>query len=203
MSIEVRIASGAPVSSHSPLTPGAGADLEDRVRRTGRGEHGELRADRRRDRVDAELERVLPRRADRGRLDDEVLGELPAQFLVGHSLHSTGCGRCGQQRILSRVSFGLTFDKLLIIAVIAVFLIGPDRLPGYAAQLARLVRVAARRWPTAPKTACARRWARSSTRSTGRSSTRASTTRAASSARRCSTTRPRSDARPPPRRMRR
>lgn len=38
------------------------------------------------------------------------------------------------------MSFGLTFDKLLIIAVIAVFLIGPDRLPGYAAQLARLVR---------------------------------------------------------------
>jgi sec-independent protein translocase protein TatB len=34
----------------------------------------------------------------------------------------------------------LTFDKLLIIAVIAVFLIGPDRLPGYAAQLARLVK---------------------------------------------------------------
>ena len=39
-----------------------------------------------------------------------------------------------------RVSFGLTPDKLIIIAVIAVFLIGPDRLPGYAAQLARLVR---------------------------------------------------------------
>jgi sec-independent protein translocase protein TatB len=38
------------------------------------------------------------------------------------------------------VSFGLTFDKLLIIAVIAVFLIGPERLPGYAAQLARLAR---------------------------------------------------------------
>jgi sec-independent protein translocase protein TatB len=38
------------------------------------------------------------------------------------------------------VSFGLTFDKLLIIAIIAVFLIGPDRLPGYAAQLARLVK---------------------------------------------------------------
>jgi len=38
------------------------------------------------------------------------------------------------------VSFGLTFDKLLIIAVIAVFLIGPDRLPGYAAQLGRLAR---------------------------------------------------------------
>lgn len=38
------------------------------------------------------------------------------------------------------MSFGLTFDKLIIIAVIAVFLIGPDRLPGYAAQLARMVR---------------------------------------------------------------
>ena len=34
----------------------------------------------------------------------------------------------------------MTFDKLLIIAIIAVFLIGPDRLPGYAAQLARLVK---------------------------------------------------------------
>jgi sec-independent protein translocase protein TatB len=38
------------------------------------------------------------------------------------------------------VSFGLTFDKLIIIAVIAVFLVGPDRLPSYAAQLARLVK---------------------------------------------------------------
>ncbi|MEO7123991.1 MAG: Sec-independent protein translocase TatB [Lacisediminihabitans sp.] len=36
--------------------------------------------------------------------------------------------------------FGLTFDKLLVIAVIAVFLLGPERLPGYAAQLARLVK---------------------------------------------------------------
>jgi sec-independent protein translocase protein TatB len=38
------------------------------------------------------------------------------------------------------MSFGLTFDKLLIIAVIAVFLIGPERLPGYAAQLAKIVK---------------------------------------------------------------
>jgi sec-independent protein translocase protein TatB len=38
------------------------------------------------------------------------------------------------------VSFGLTFDKLLIIAIIAVFLLGPDRLPYYASQLARLVK---------------------------------------------------------------
>ena len=36
--------------------------------------------------------------------------------------------------------FGLTFEKLLIIGVIAVFLLGPDRLPYYAAQLGRFVR---------------------------------------------------------------
>ncbi|TAM68446.1 MAG: Sec-independent protein translocase TatB [Microbacteriaceae bacterium] len=35
---------------------------------------------------------------------------------------------------------GLTFDKLLIIGVIAVFLLGPERLPHYAGQLAKLVR---------------------------------------------------------------
>ena len=38
------------------------------------------------------------------------------------------------------MSFGLTFDKLLIIGVIAVFLLGPERLPYYASQLARLVK---------------------------------------------------------------
>lgn len=46
----------------------------------------------------------------------------------------------GRAQYPGPVSFGLTFDKLLIIGVIAIFLIGPDRLPGYAAQLARLVR---------------------------------------------------------------
>lgn len=35
---------------------------------------------------------------------------------------------------------GLTFEKLLLVAVVAVFLVGPDRLPHYAAQLAKLVR---------------------------------------------------------------
>jgi len=38
------------------------------------------------------------------------------------------------------VSFGLSFDKVVILAIVAVFLIGPDRLPAYAAQLARIVR---------------------------------------------------------------
>jgi sec-independent protein translocase protein TatB len=46
----------------------------------------------------------------------------------------------GSAGIVRGVSFGLTFDKLLIILVIALFLIGPERLPGYAAQLARLVK---------------------------------------------------------------
>ena len=36
--------------------------------------------------------------------------------------------------------FGFTFDKFLVIALIAVFLLGPERLPGYAAQLARFVK---------------------------------------------------------------
>jgi sec-independent protein translocase protein TatB len=36
--------------------------------------------------------------------------------------------------------FGLTFDKLLVIGVIAVFLLGPERLPQYAAKLAQLVK---------------------------------------------------------------
>jgi sec-independent protein translocase protein TatB len=38
------------------------------------------------------------------------------------------------------VSFGLTIEKLLVIGVIALFLIGPDRLPAYSAQFGRLVR---------------------------------------------------------------
>lgn len=36
--------------------------------------------------------------------------------------------------------FGLTFEKLLLIGIVAVFLLGPERLPHHAAQLARLVR---------------------------------------------------------------
>jgi sec-independent protein translocase protein TatB len=36
--------------------------------------------------------------------------------------------------------FGLSFDKLLVIAVIAVFLLGPQRLPMYAAKLAKFVK---------------------------------------------------------------
>lgn len=35
---------------------------------------------------------------------------------------------------------GLTFDKLLIIGLIAVFLLGPERLPGYAAKFGQLIR---------------------------------------------------------------
>jgi len=36
--------------------------------------------------------------------------------------------------------FGLTFEKLLVIGVLDVFLLGPERLPRYAAGLARLVK---------------------------------------------------------------
>lgn len=36
--------------------------------------------------------------------------------------------------------FGLTFEKLFLIGILAVFLLGPDRLPHYAAQLAKGVK---------------------------------------------------------------
>ena len=36
--------------------------------------------------------------------------------------------------------FGLTVDKLVIIAIIAVVLVGPERLPLYAGRLAELIR---------------------------------------------------------------
>lgn len=37
------------------------------------------------------------------------------------------------------MSFGLTIEKLLLIGLIAILVVGPDRLPGYAAQFARLI----------------------------------------------------------------
>ncbi|WP_282852173.1 twin-arginine translocase TatA/TatE family subunit [Gulosibacter sediminis] len=40
---------------------------------------------------------------------------------------------------------GLTFEKLLVIAVIAMFIFGPDRLPGLAEGAAKLVK-RARHW---------------------------------------------------------
>ncbi|OZE34108.1 MULTISPECIES: preprotein translocase [unclassified Rhodococcus (in: high G+C Gram-positive bacteria)] len=36
--------------------------------------------------------------------------------------------------------FGLTFEKLFLVAIIAGFVLGPQRLPGYAHQLTRAVR---------------------------------------------------------------
>lgn len=35
--------------------------------------------------------------------------------------------------------FGLTFEKLFLVAIIAGFVLGPSRLPGYAHQLGRAV----------------------------------------------------------------
>lgn len=37
------------------------------------------------------------------------------------------------------MSFGLTIEKLFLIGLVALFVVGPDRLPTYAAQFARLV----------------------------------------------------------------
>lgn len=38
------------------------------------------------------------------------------------------------------MQFGITFEKLLLIGLIAVLLVGPERLPRYAETFARLVR---------------------------------------------------------------
>jgi sec-independent protein translocase protein TatB len=36
--------------------------------------------------------------------------------------------------------FGLTFEKLLLIGIIAVFIIGPERLPAYTQKFAQFIR---------------------------------------------------------------
>lgn len=38
------------------------------------------------------------------------------------------------------MGFGLTWEKILLIGLIAVLIVGPERLPGYAESFARLVR---------------------------------------------------------------
>ena len=40
------------------------------------------------------------------------------------------------------MTFGLTFEKMLLIGLIAVLIIGPDRLPKAAEGFARMVRKA-------------------------------------------------------------
>ena len=42
------------------------------------------------------------------------------------------------------MGFGFGFEKILVIGVIALFLVGPEKLPDYAARLARFVRGARR-----------------------------------------------------------
>ncbi len=47
---------------------------------------------------------------------------------------------CPGSREYPRRVFGLTFEKLLLIGVIAILIIGPDRLPAAAASFARFIR---------------------------------------------------------------
>lgn len=49
------------------------------------------------------------------------------------------CSHTGAARYDGRV-LGLTFDKILVIMVIAAFVLGPERIPGYAKKLGDLVR---------------------------------------------------------------
>ena len=49
--------------------------------------------------------------------------------------------RCADTGLGGTIFFvGLTFEKLLVIMLIAVFIVGPDRLPSYAGKLAQLVK---------------------------------------------------------------
>src|SRR5580658_1930638 len=58
-----------------------------------------------------------------------------------HSLEASSLERLSGRRSYSGGVFnGLTPDKLVIIAIVAVFVLGPERLPHYATQLARLVK---------------------------------------------------------------
>lgn len=61
--------------------------------------------------------------------------------MIGSRLRWAGpwCGDASPEGY-SEGMFGLTFEKLLLIGIIAVFLLGPEKLPHYAAQLGRLVR---------------------------------------------------------------
>jgi sec-independent protein translocase protein TatB len=43
---------------------------------------------------------------------------------------------------MGTVMFDLSFDKLLVVGVVAVMIMGPTRLPLYAAKLAGLIRAA-------------------------------------------------------------
>lgn len=40
------------------------------------------------------------------------------------------------------MSFGLTFEKILVIGLIALFVVGPERLPLFSSRLARMIREA-------------------------------------------------------------
>ncbi len=52
-----------------------------------------------------------------------------------------GASRAGERATISNMGFGgLTFDKIFIILLIALFVVGPEKLPGYAKRLGELVR---------------------------------------------------------------
>jgi sec-independent protein translocase protein TatB len=130
-------------------------------RRRRRGEHGDLRADGRADRLRAELDRVRARPGDLVRFDDGLAYVPCVGVLLAHfdSLAVAQCAaylpsvgvlrvRGGQaRRYPCDMFFGITIEKLLVIGVIAALLVGPERLPRYAESFAR--------WSSGPATTCA------------------------------------------------
>ena len=104
----------------------------------GGGEHGELRADGGGHRLDAEFEGLLagPRDGSVSTTDSSTYFQFRScsdTCAPGGSLTPSlrACAHAAFARLAADILwvFGLTFEKLLIIGVIAVFLLGPERLP--------------------------------------------------------------------------
>ncbi|WP_223171397.1 Sec-independent protein translocase TatB [Microbacterium sp. NIBRBAC000506063] len=85
--------------------------------------------------------------------------------------------------------FGLTWEKLLLIGLLAAVIIGPERLPRMAESFARIVHRGGQ-YLRGARDRMREEMGRRSTRSTGASSIRVSTIRGGSSAMRSSRSRP-------------
>jgi hypothetical protein len=71
--------------------------------------------------------------------------------------------------------FGIDGWEFVVLLIVALLVIGPERMPEYSAKLGRLVKQV-RLWRTRPRCSCASRWVLTSMTSTGNSTTLVSTT---------------------------
>lgn len=118
-------------------------NFDDRTRVHAGREDGHLRTHSRANRVDAVLLGQFTSALNGWSLDREVLRVHPVHIVLTHEPSLPGFSlraKSACTREYSRRVFGLTFEKLLLIGLIAVLVVGPDRLPAAAAGFARFVR---------------------------------------------------------------